>query len=116
MGSRPSQASQRSCHDDVAYGLLTTLQAPDFVTVSLFGRARRGVQEAVHTVAGVVRPSRAGVIGSGWAGWLEDPGLRRVGAGAVSCGRMVRAEGELAADVEAQLADAENLDVGPPNS
>ena len=75
-GITSSRALERRCHDDIAFGFLTAQQAPDLVALSRFsGPARGGVQGVVHPVAGVVRPSRAGVTGPGRAGRFEDPGL-----------------------------------------
>ena len=77
-GITSSRALEQRCHDDIAYGFLTAQQAPDFVAISRFSDpARGGVQEAVHAVAGVVRPGRPGLVGAGRVGRLEDPGLSK---------------------------------------
>ena len=77
-GITSSRALERRCHDDIAYGLLTAQQVPDFVACSRFSDpARGGVKEAVHAVTGVVRPGRPGLAGAGRFGRLEDPGLSK---------------------------------------
>ena len=81
-GITSSRALERRCHDDIAYGFLTAQQAPDFVAISRFSDpARRGIQGAVHAVAGVVRQGWPGLVGAGRFGRLEDPGLSKSAPG-----------------------------------
>ncbi len=109
-GITSSRALERRCHDDIAYGFLTAQQAPDFVAISRFRTRHAEAFKVLFTQslslcaqAGLVSLGRVALVGS----MIRASASRHR---AMSYDRMVRAEGELAAEVEALLADAETLD------
>jgi len=109
-GITSSRELERCCRDDVALRFLTAQQAPDFVVISRF-RARHGEafkalftqSLALCAKAGLVRLGRVALDGSK----VQASASRHR---AMSYDRMVRAEGELASQVQALLADADEID------
>lgn len=109
-GITSSGALERRCHDDLAFGFMTDQQAPDFVAISRFGtRAAKAFGELFTQALALC--SQAGLVSLGRVA-LDGTKLRASASRhrAMSYDRMVRAEGELAAQVEALLADAQRLD------
>ena len=109
-GITSSRALERRCHDDVAYGFLTAQQAPDFVAISRFRTRHAEAFKKLFTQS-LALCAQAGLVSLGRVA-LDGSKIRASASRhrAMSYDRMVRAEGELAAQVEALLADAENLD------
>jgi len=105
-GITSSRELERRCRDDVALRFLTAQQAPDFVVISRF-RARHGEafkalftqSLALCAKAGLVRLGRVALDGSK----VQASASRHR---AMSYDRMVRAEGELASQVQALLDTA----------
>ncbi len=109
-GITSSRALERRCHDDVAFGFLTAQQAPDFVAISRFRTRHAQAFKELFTQS-LALCAQAGLVSLGRVA-LDGSKIRASASRhrAMSYDRMVRAEGELAAEVEALLADAENLD------
>jgi len=109
-GITSSRALERRCHDDVAFGFLTAQQAPDFVAISRF-RSRHAEAFKELFTQSLALCAQAGLVSLGRVA-LDGSKIRASASRhrAMSYDRMVRAEGELAAQVEALLADAERLD------
>ncbi len=109
-GITSSRALERRCHDDVAFGFLTAQQAPDFVAISRFRTRHAETFKELFTQS-LALCAQAGLVSLGRVA-LDGSKIRASASRhrAMSYDRMVRAEGELAAQVEALLADAENLD------
>ncbi len=109
-GVTSSRALERRCHDDIAYGFLTGQQAPDFVAISRF-RTRHAEAFKQLFIQSLALCAQAGLVSLGRVA-LDGSKIRASASRhrAMSYDRMVRAEGELAAEVEALLADAERLD------
>jgi transposase len=109
-GVTSSRALERRCHDDVAFAFLTARAAPDFVAISRF-RTRHAKAFAELFTQSLALCARAGLVCLGRVA-LDGSKVRASASRhrAMSYDRMVRAEGELAAEVEALLADAERLD------
>ena len=109
-GITSSRALERRCHDDVAFGFLTAQQAPDFVAISRF-RTRHAEAFAQLFTQSLALCAQAGLVSLGRVA-LDGTKVRASASRhrAMSYDRMVRAEGELAAEVVALLADAERLD------
>jgi len=109
-GITSSRALERRCHDDIAFGFLTAQQAPDFVAISRFRTRHAEAFKKLFTQS-LSLCAQAGLV---WLGRVALDGSKvRASASrhrAMSYDRMVRAEGELAAEVEALLLDAHNLD------
>jgi len=109
-GITSSRALERRCHDDVAFRFLTAQQAPDFVAISRFRtRHAKGFGELFTQALALC--AQAGLVSLGRVA-LDGTKVRASASRhrAMSYDRMVRAEGELAAEVQALLADAERLD------
>jgi len=109
-GITSSRALERRCHDDIAYGFLTAQQAPDFVAISRF-RTRHAEAFKKLFIQSLALCAQAGLVSLGRVA-LDGSKIRASASRhrAMSYDRMVRAEGELAAEVEVLLADAERLD------
>ncbi len=109
-GITSSRALERRCHDDVAFGFLTAQQAPDFVAISRFRTRHAEAFKELFTQS-LALCAQAGLVSLGRVA-LDGSKIRASASRhrAMSYDRMVRAEGELAAEVEALLADAERLD------
>jgi len=109
-GVTSSRALERRCHHDVAFMFLTAQAAPDFVAISRFRKRHLKAFSALFTQA-LGLCARAGLVSLGKVA-LDGSKIRASASRhrAMSYDRMVRAEGELAAEVEALLADAERTD------
>ncbi len=109
-GITSSRALERRCNDDVAFGFLTAQQAPDFVAISRFRTRHAEAFKELFTQS-LALCAQAGLVSLGRVA-LDGSKIRASASRhrAMSYDRMVRAEGELAAEVEALLADAENLE------
>ena len=109
-GITSSRALERRCNDDVAFGFFTAQQAPDFVAISRFRTRHAEAFQELFTQS-LALCAQAGLVSLGRVA-LDGSKIRASASRhrAMSYDRMVRAEGELAAEVEALLADAENLD------
>jgi len=109
-GITSARAVERRCHDDIAFGFLTAQQAPDFVAIGRF-RTRHAKAFAELFTQSLALCAQAGLVSLGRVA-LDGTKVRAAASRhrAMSYDRMVRAEGELAAEVEALLADAERLD------
>lgn len=109
-GQRSSRGIERRCHDDVAFRYLAAGAAPDFRSIARF---RRRHQEALAGLflqalrlcrqAGLVRLGRVALDGTK----LRANASRHK---AMSYSRMVAREGQLKAEIEAMLAEAERVD------
>ena len=110
QGITSSRALERRCHDDVAFGFLTAQQAPDFVAISRFRTRHAEAFKELFTQS-LSLCAQAGLVSLGRVA-LDGSKVRASASRhrAMSYDRMVRAEGELAAEVQALLADAERLD------
>jgi len=110
QGITSSRALERRCHDDVAFGFLTAQQAPDFVAISRFRTRHAEAFKELFTQS-LALCAQAGLVSLGRVA-LDGSKIRASASRhrAMSYDRMVRAEGELAAEVEALLADADRLD------
>ena len=109
-GITSSRALERRCHHDVAFMFLTAQAAPDFVAISRFRRRHLQAFTALFTqVLGLC--AQAGLVSLGKVA-LDGSKIRASASRhrAMSYDRMVRAEAELAAEVQALLADAERTD------
>ena len=109
-GVTSSRALERRCHHDVAFMFLTAQAAPDFVAISRFRARHLKAFTALFTQA-LGLCAQAGLVSLGNVA-LDGSKIRASASRhrAMSYDRMVRAEGELAAEVEALLADAERID------
>ena len=109
-GVTSSRALERRCHDDIAFRFLTAQAAPDFVAISRF-RTRHGAALKALFTQSLSLCAQAGLVSLGRVA-LDGTKVRAAASRhrAMSYDRMVRAEAELAAEVEALLADAERLD------
>jgi transposase len=109
-GITSSRALERRCHDDIAYGFLTAQQVPDFVAISRFRTRHAEAFKKLFTQS-LALCAQAGLVSLGRVA-LDGSKIRASASRhrAMSYDRMVRAEGELAAEVEALLVDAERLD------
>ena len=109
-GITSSRELERRCQHDVAFMFLTAQAAPDFVAIRRFRRRHLKGFTALFTQ--VLRLcARAGLVSLGKVA-LDGSKIRASASRhrAMSYDRMVRAETELAAEVEALLADAERTD------
>lgn len=109
-GITSSRELERRCHHDVAFMFLTAQAAPDFVAISRFRKRHLKAFTALFTQA-LGLCAQAGLVSLGNVA-LDGSKIRAAASRhrAMSYDRMVRAEGELAAEVEALLADAERTD------
>jgi len=110
-GVRSSRAIERRCHDDVAFRFLAANTAPDFRSVARFRRrhltALKGLFAQVLGLcekAGMVRLGRVALDGTK----VRANASRRK---AMSYGRMTEREAQLAAEIDAMMAEAEAADV-----
>jgi len=101
---------ERRCQDDIAFRFLTAQAAPDFVAINRF-RARHGAALKELFTQSLTLCAQAGLVSLGRVA-LDGTKVRASASRhrAMSYDRMVRAEGELAAEVDALLADAERVD------
>jgi Transposase DDE domain/Transposase domain (DUF772) len=109
-GITSSRALERRCQDDIAFRFLTAQAAPDFVAISRF-RTRHGAALKALFTQSLTLCAQAGLVSLGRV--APDGTKVRAAASrhrAMSYDRMVRAESELAGEVDALLADAERLD------
>jgi transposase len=109
-GVTSSRALERRCHDDVAFRFLTAQAAPDFVAIARF-RTRHGAALKQMFVQSLALCAKAGLVSLGRVA-LDGTKLRASASRhrAMSYDRMVRAEAELAAEVEQLVAEAERID------
>lgn len=109
-GVTSSRELERRCHHDVAFMFLTAQAAPDFVVISRFRKRHLKAFTALFTQA-LGLCAQAGLVSLGNVA-LDGSKVRASASRhrAMSYDRMVRAEGELAAQVEGLLADAERTD------
>ena len=109
-GITSSRELERRCQHDVAYMFLTAQAAPDFVVISRFRKRHLKAFTALFTQA-LGLCAQAGLVSLGNVA-LDGSKIRANASRhrAMSYDRMVRAEAELAAEVEALLADAERTD------
>ena len=109
-GVTSSRELERRCQHDVAFMFLTARAAPDFVAIARFRKRHLKAFTALFTqVLGLC--AQAGLVSLGRVA-LDGSKVRASASRhrAMSYDRMVRAEGELAAEVAALLADAERTD------
>jgi len=111
-GVTSSRELERRCHHDVAFMFLTAQAAPDFVAISRFRKRHLRAFTALFTQA-LALCAQAGLVSLGRVA-LDGSKVRASASRhrAMSYDRMVRAEGELAAQVEELLAEAERTDAG----
>ena len=105
-----SRALERRCQHDVAFMFLTAQAAPDFVAISRF--RRRHLKAFTHLFTQVLELcAQAGLVSLGRVA-LDGSKIRASASRhrAMSYDQMVRAETELAAEVEQLLAEAECTD------
>jgi len=109
-GVTSSRALERRGHDDIAFRFLTAQAAPDFVAISRF-RARHGAALKALFTQSLTLCAQAGLVSLGRVA-LDGTKVRAAASRhrAMSYDRMVRAESELAGEVEALLDEAERLD------
>jgi transposase len=109
-GITSSRALERRCQDDIAFRFLTAQGAPDFVVISRF-RVRHGAALKELFTQSLSLCAKAGLVSLGRVA-LDGTKVRASASRhrAMSYDRMVRAESELAAEVEALLADAQRVD------
>jgi transposase len=109
-GITSSRELERRCHHDVAFMFLTAQAAPDFVVISRFRKRHLKAFAALFTQA-LGLCAQAGLVSLGNVA-LDGSKIRASASRhrAMSYDRMVRAEDELAAEVEELLADAERTD------
>ena len=109
-GITSSRALERRCQDDIAFRFLTAQAAPDFVVINRF-RARHGAALKELFTQSLTLCANAGLVSLGRVA-LDGTKVRASASRhrAMSYERMVRAESELAAEVEALLADAQRVD------
>jgi transposase len=111
-GVTSSRELERRCRDDVAFRFLTGNTCPDFVAIARF-RTRHGEALKALFTQSLVLCGRAGLVSLGRVA-LDGTKLRADASRhrAMSYERMVRAEAELAAEVEALLGEAQAVDAG----
>ena len=109
-GITSSRALERRCQDDIAFRFLTAQAAPDFVVINRF-RARHGAALKELFTQSLTLCAEAGLVSLGRVA-LDGTKVRASASRhrAMSYDRMVRAESELAAEVDALLADAQRID------
>ena len=109
-GITSSRALERRCHDDIAFRFLTAQVAPDFVAISRF-RTRHGAALKALFTQSLTLCAQAGLVSLGRVA-LDGTKVRAAASRhrAMSYDPMVRAESELADEVDALLADAKRLD------
>ena len=109
-GITSSRALERRCQDDIAFRFLTAQAAPDFVAISRF-RTRHGAALKALFTQSLTLCAQAGLVSLGRVA-LDGTKVRAAASRhrAMSYDRMVRAESELADEVDALLADAKRLD------
>jgi len=109
-GVTSSRALERRCHDDIAFRFLTADAAPDFVAISRF-RVRHGAALKEMFVQSLALCARAGLVSLGRVA-LDGSKVRASASRhkAMSYDRMVKAEAELAAEVDELVAQAEAID------
>jgi transposase len=109
-GITSSRALERRCRHDVAFMFLTAQAAPDFAVISRFRRRHLAAFTDLFTQA-LTLCAQAGLVSLGNVA-LDGSKIRASASRhrAMSYDRMVRAEGELAAEVQALLAEAERTD------
>jgi transposase len=109
-GITSSRALERRCQDDIAFRFLTAQAAPDFVAINRF-RARHGAALKELFTQSLTLCAQAGLVSLGRVA-LDGTKVRASASRhrAMSYDRMVRAESELAGEVEALLEEAEQLD------
>lgn len=109
-GVTSSRALERRCQDDIALRFLTAQAAPDFVAIARF-RTRHGQALKQLFVQSLALCAQAGLVGLGRVA-LDGTKVRASASRhrAMSYDRMVRAEAELAGEVEQLVADAERID------
>ena len=109
-GVTSSRALERRCHDDIAFRFLTADAAPGFVAISRF-RVRHGAALKEMFVQSLVLCARAGLVSLGRVA-LDGSKVRASASRhkAMSYDRMVKAEPELAAEVDELVAQAEAID------
>jgi len=109
-GITSSRALERRCQDDVAFRFLTAQAAPDFVAISRFRTRHAAALKALFTQS-LTLCAQAGLVSLGRVA-LDGTKVRAAASRhrAMSYDRMVRAEAELAGEVEVLLADAARLD------
>ena len=109
-GITSSRELERRCHHDVAFMFLTAQAAPDFVVISRFRKRHVKAFADLFTQA-LGLCAQAGLVSLGNVA-LDGSKIRASASRhrAMSYDRMVRAEAELAAEVEALLVDAERTD------
>ncbi len=109
-GITSSRALQRRCRDDIAFRFLTAQAAPDFAAIIRF-RTRHGAALKKLFTQSLGLCAQAGLVSLGRV--ALDEAKARADASrhrAMSYDQMVRAEAELAGEVEALLADAQRVD------
>jgi transposase len=109
-GVSSSRAIERRCHDDVAFRFLTADSAPDFVAIARF-RVRHGAALKAMFIQSLALCGRAGLVRLGRVA-LDGTKVRADASRhkAMSYGRMVKTEAELAAEVDQLLAAAAGVD------
>jgi len=109
-GVTSSRALERRCQDDIAFRFLTAQAAPDFVAISRFRTRHGGALKELFTQS-LSLCAQAGLVSLGRVG-LDGTKVRANASRhrAMSYDRMVRAEVELAGEVDALLADAQRID------
>jgi len=109
-GITSSRALERRCQDDIAFRFLTAQAAPDFVAIARF-RTRHGAALKAMFTQSLALCAKAGLVSLGRVA-LDGTKLRASASRhrAMSYDRMVRAEAELAVEVEQLLADAARID------
>ena len=109
-GITSSRELERRCQHDVAYMFLSAQAAPDFVVISRFRKRHQKAFAALFTQA-LGLCAQAGLVSLGSVA-LDGSKIRASASRhrAMSYDRMVRAEADLAAEVQDLLADAERTD------
>jgi transposase len=109
-GVTSSRALERRCQDDVAFRFLTAQAAPDFVAIARF-RVRHGQALKQLFVQSLALCAQAGLVSLGRVA-LDGTKMRASASRhrAMSYDRMVRAEAELAGEVDELVAGAELID------
>jgi len=96
-GITSSRALERRCQDDIAFRFLTAQAAPDFVAINRF-RARHGAALKELFTQSLTLCAQAGLVSLGRVAWMGRSAGQREPAPGDELRRMVRAEGELAAE------------------
>ena len=109
-GITSSRELERRCRHDVAFMFLTGQAAPDFVAIARFRRRHAAAFADLFTQV-LALCAQAGLVSLGRVA-LDGSKVRASASRhrAMSYDRMVRAEGELAAQVAGLLAEAERVD------